>query len=245
MTKNNMETKHILLVIPSFTWHVHEKVDEAIKALIIPEWYELEKKIISRKLIHVARNEAINDCIVWKYDYLLFCDDDNAPNPDALKLLLEADKAIIGWIIRKRNWTWLLAIYEKLPDWKGFRDYKEIKDIPEMQEDVFEVWNIWTGFMLYKAELLKKVYVAYDYVPFENKLVHYIPTLTNERVELERFMWSPLIRFEKDWTIRVMRQLLSEDLLFHERCFLWGFKLYAHKKVTLEHYSEDGQIFIV
>lgn len=240
-----MDNKRILLVIPSFTGNIDFRVHDALEALIVPEWYELEKKIISRKLIHVARNEAVKDCIVWKFDYLLFCDDDNAPKPDALKLLIEADKAIVGGIIRKRNWTGLLAIYEKVPDGNGFRDYKEIKDIPEWIEDVFEVGNIGTGFTLYKAELLKKIYVAYDYCPFENKLCHFVPTITGERVELERFLWNPLIKLNKDWTLRVMRQLLSEDLLFHERCFLWGFKIHAHKNVTLEHYSEDWQIFIV
>lgn len=240
-----MDKKYILLVIPSFDWHVDFRVHDAIEALVVPEWYELEKKVIARKLIHVARNEAVKDCIVWKYDYLLFCDDDNAPKPDALKLLLEADKAVIGGIIRKRNWSDKLAIYSRTYDAKWFHEYDEMKDVPESETDVIEVWNIGCWFMLYKREMLEKAYIAYDYCPFECKLSHYIPTITGERVELERWIGSPLIRLTKEGWLDVMRCMLSEDLLFHERCFMWGFKIYAHKQVTLEHYSPDGQTFIV
>lgn len=245
MTKNSMETKRILIVTPSFTWHVDPRVAKALNNLIVPDGFVVDQKIIARKLIHASRNEAIKDCIVWKYDYLLFCDDDNAPKPDALKLLLEADKSIVGWIIRKRNWSNMLAIYDRTIDPNYFREYQEMKDVPETDNDVFEVWNIGTGFVLYKAELLHKVYVAYDYCPFENKLVHYVPTVTRERIELERFIWNPLIKTEKDWSLKVMRQMLSEDLLFHERCIMWWFKIHAHKLVTLEHYWQDDQIFTV
>lgn len=53
--------------------------------------------VIERKIIHVARNEAIKMTLQGKYDYLLFCDDDNAPiHDDALKLLIEADKDVVS-----------------------------------------------------------------------------------------------------------------------------------------------------
>lgn len=242
MTKNSM--KKILLAIPSFTWHVDFRVHDAIEALIIPEWFELVKEVIDRKLIHVARNIAIKHAIIGKYDYLLFCDDDNAPKSDALKLLIEADKAIIGWIIRKRNGSNDLAIYEQVYDKANdFRDFKEYKDVPE-GDDVFDVANIGTGFMLYKIEVLEKIYIAYDYMPFENKLCHFIPTITGEWVELDRFFDNPLIKLDPEWRLKVMRVPLSEDILFHYRARMGGFKLYAHKGVCLEHYG-DNQTFIV
>ena len=51
-------------------------------------------------MVHVARNFAVKIALKENFDYLLFCDDDNAPEKDALKLLLEADKDIIGGLIR-------------------------------------------------------------------------------------------------------------------------------------------------
>ena len=237
--------KNILCVVPSFTWKVHEKVQEALKNLIVPEWFEMDCVVIERKIIHVARNEAIKMTLQWKYDYLLFCDDDNAPlNNDALKLLIEADKDVISWIIRKRNSTWL-AIFDAKYDERGFREYVSFEQIPETENDVFEVANCWTGFVLYKREVLEKVYVKYDCCPFENKLCHYIPTVTNERVELERFIWSPLIKLDDDGKIQIIKIMNSEDILFHERIRLWWRQIFAHKKVILDHYWTNGEIYKV
>lgn len=237
--------KNILLVVPCYSWTIRPEVEKAIDGLIVPEWYRMEQEIIKRKLIHVARNEAIKMTLVWWYDYLLFCDDDNAPKEDALKLLLEADKDVIGWIIKKRNWSGDLAIYDMKDDEDGFRDYVSFKEIPEVIGDVFQVKNIWTGFVLYKRRVLEQVYSKYDYCPFENKLCHYVPTIMWDRVELDRFIWSPLIRTENDGTLKVMRQMLSEDLLFHERIQKWRVPIYAHKKVTLDHYCEDWTFYSV
>jgi hypothetical protein len=164
---------------------------------------------------------------------------------DGLKLLIEADKAIIGGIVRKRNWTNDLAIYDQVYDKvNDFFDFKEYKEIPEGDE-VFEVANIWTWCILYKVEFLSKIYQAYDYCPFENKLVHLIPTVTGDRVELERFFDNPLIKLDTDWRLKVMRVPMSEDILFHYRARVGGFKLYAHRKVLCNHYGDDGQTFTV
>jgi hypothetical protein len=233
--------QRILLVIPSFDWNIHFKLHDWIEEIELPEGFEVKVEVISRKLIHVARNLAINNAIVWKYDYLCMIDDDSVPcRKDALKLLIEADKDIIGWIYRKRSNPDLLCLYEIVEDKKNkFFDFKEYKEIPETDWDIFEVGNIWTGFVLYKIEFLKKIFWAYDFMPFENKLVHFIPTMTNERVEIERFVGSPLIKIDADWKLKVMKVPLSEDLLFHNRARLWGYKIYTHKQVLVDHY--EGQ----
>ena len=181
-----METKRILLVIPSFTWQVDFRVHDAIEAMIVPEWFEIEKRWSQEKLIHASRNEAIKDCIVWKYDYLLFCDDDNAPKKDALKLLLEADKDIIGWIIRKRNGSNMLAIYDRNIDDKDFREYQEMKEVPETETDVFQVWNIWTGFVLYKSRIVEKSIYCIRLLPIWKQTC----SLCSDNYKRSNWTWS-------------------------------------------------------
>jgi hypothetical protein len=238
--------KRVLLWIPSFTWHIDFRVHDWIEEIKKSKEYEIDINIVDRKLIHEARNTLVKRCIIGKYDFLFMIDDDNHPiGLDGLKLLIEADKAIIGGIVRKRNWTNDLAIYDQVYDKvNDFFDFKEYKEIPEGDE-VFEVANIWTWCILYKVEFLSKIYQAYDYCPFENKLVHLIPTVTGDRVELERFFDNPLIKLDTDWRLKVMRVPMSEDILFHYRARVGGFKLYAHRKVLCNHYGDDGQTFTV
>lgn len=241
------KNKTILIVIPSYDWNVRSEVMDAMNLLNIPEWYETTLRVIERKLIHVARNMAINEAIVWKYDYLLFCDDDNAPQPDALELLLEADKDIITWIIRKRSAPHHLAIYKwnmNTQEHKWFIEYEEYENIPDVSDDIFQVANCWTWFVLYKVNMLKKLYVTYDYMPFENRLVHYVPTHIWQRVEAERAFWNPLMKVKNDWTIDVIKRWLSEDLLCHERIRNWWYTIYAHKRVNLIHYDGEKAIHV-
>ena len=87
--------KKILLVIPSYSGEINDHVRKAIDEMIIPNGYEITEKVIIRTMIHTARNYAVKLALQENFDYLLFCDDDNAPKKDALKLLLEADKEII------------------------------------------------------------------------------------------------------------------------------------------------------
>lgn len=232
--------KKILFVVPSFDGHIHFKLQERMENIELPEGFELQIEVISRKLIHVARNQAIQQCLTLKCDYLCMIDDDSVPTrPDALKLLIEADKDIIWAIYRKRHTPFNLALYEMKHDPKNnFRDFKEYKTVPEWTEDVFEVGNIGTGFMLYKAEFLEKIFQNYDYLPFENKLCYFVPTMIWMRVELDHEFWHPLIKLEEDGKLRVMKVPLSEDLLFHYRARIWQYKIYAHRQVLLDHYTD-------
>ena len=54
-------------------------------------------EVITRRLIHAARNMAVEMTLNGNYDYLLMCDDDNAPvNDNALELLLNANVDIVS-----------------------------------------------------------------------------------------------------------------------------------------------------
>ena len=245
-TKNPMNKK-ILLVIPCYTWEIHDEVRKAIDKLIVPDWYELEEKVLIRTMVHVARNFAIKLALNGWFDYLLFCDDDNAPEPDALKLLLDADKDIIGWIIRWRQFPHKLCIFDQEPDADGFRHYIQFQRMPIVDNDVFEIANTWTGFILYKRAVLEKLREEYDHNPFEFKVAHYVQFINWSLVELEKAFpkFLPIFKYQKDGSIKIFHMPISEDLLFHERAKYYGFHIYAHKKVCLKHYDTTGEFYSV
>ena len=246
MTKNPMNKK-ILLAIPCYNWEINDNVRKALDEMIVPEWYEVEEKVIVRTMIHTARNFAVQTALLRDFDYLLFCDDDNAPEKDALKLLLEADKDIIGGLIRWRQFPHKLCIFDQQPDKHGFREYVQMQRVPIVPDDVFEVANIGTWFVLYKREVLETLWEEYNHYPFEFKVAHYIPLITWSRVELEKAYpkFLPIFRYEEDNSIKIIHFPISEDLLFHERCRYHGFKIYAHMKVCLKHYDVDWTFYSV
>lgn len=239
--------KKILLVIPSYTWEIHDEVRKAIDNLIVPEGYELEEKVIIRTMIHVARNYSLKLTIEGGFDYLLFCDDDNAPQKDALKLLLEADKEIIGWIIRGRSFPHTLCFFDQEPDTDWFRKYIKFQEVPEVPSDVFEVANTWTWFILYKREVVERIYNEYNKAPFEFKVQHYVSLINGSIVELEKAFpkFMPIFKYEEDWSIKIFKQPVSEDILFHERCRYFWFHIFIHNKVRLAHYDTNWEVYIV
>lgn len=239
--------KKILLVIPCYTGEIHDEVRKAIDNLVIPDWYELEEKVLIRTMVHVARNYAVKLALDWWFDYLLFCDDDNAPEKDALKLLLEADKDIIGWIIRWRSVPHKLCIFDREPDKDGFRKYVQFQRMPIVPDDVFEIANTWTGFILYKRAVLEKMREFYDKHPFEFKVAHYVQFINWSRCELEKAFpkFLPIFKYEKDGSIKIIHSPVSEDILFHERAKYQWFKIFAHRKVCLKHYDTNGDIYSV
>lgn len=239
--------KKILLVIPSYSGEINDHVRKGIDEMIIPSGYEITEKVIIRTMIHTARNYAVKLALQENYDYLLFCDDDNAPKKDALKLLLEADKGIIWGIIRGRSFPNTLCVFDCEIDSDGFRKYVPLTDLPENIEDVFEVANTWTWFILYKREVLEKIRKEYNNFPFEFKVCSYIQLINGSRVELEKAFpkFMPIYKYEKDGSLKIVKMPISEDLLFHERAKYQWFKIYAHAKVTLDHYDTNWNVYIV
>lgn len=120
---------------------------------------------------------AIEMAINGSYDYLLMCDDDNAPvDHNALQLLLDANVDIISWIIRKRKYPHKLAVFDiKRNTEEGFYDLNEWETLPkEADNHLHPVGNVWTGFILYSTKFLKEIYKKYDKVPFESKISHWL-----------------------------------------------------------------------
>ena len=244
--------KKILIVIPSYSGKVRDRVTDVVKSREYnnkTDKFLCNVEIITRRLIHTARNMAIEMTLNGWYDYLLMCDDDNAPvNDNALQLLLDANVDIISWIIRKRKYPHKLAVFDTKRDMQeGFYNLTEWDNPPAPSENwLHPVGNVWTGFILYSRGFLEKIYNKYDKVPFESKLNHFVYLATGQRVELERSIWNPLIVTDKNWKLPVVRQELSEDLLFHYRAMFMGYKIYVHDQVLLDHRDgESGQIFSV
>ena len=239
--------KKILLAIPCYNGEIHDEVRKAIDNLIIPEWFEIEEKVIVRTMIHTARNFAVKTALKGNFDYLLFCDDDNAPEPDALKLMLEADKDIIWGLIRWRQFPHKLCIFDQEPDEHWFREYIQFQRMPIVDSEVFEIANTWTGFILYKRAVLEKLWEEYNHYPFEFKCAHYVQFINGSRVELEKAFpkFLPIFKYQADGSIKIIHMPISEDLLFHERCRYHGFKIFAHKNVRLKHYDTDWTFYSV
>ena len=237
--------KRILIIIPSYDWNVRPEVLEKVENFERPEGFSCELNIVTRKLIHAARNTAIKDMLVGGFDYLLMCDDDNAPkHNNALKLLIDARVDIVSGCIRKRSFPNHLAFHKEIIDKEsGFFEFEDYETMPQ-SEGLFEVGNVGTGFVLYKRAILERLYKKYDYCPFENKLSHFAPLTNGYRCEFERAHESgEQIKVAQDGSLQVMRQHLSEDLLFHRRAKQLGVRLWVHCGVLLDHYGNDWQIF--
>ena len=239
--------KKILLVIPCYTWEIHDEVRKAIDNLIIPEGFEVEEKVLVRTMIHTARNYACKLTLEGNFDYLLFCDDDNAPEQDALEKLLKADKDIIWGIIRWRSFPHTLCIFDQEPDEDGFRKYIKFHQMPIVPEEVFEVANTWTWFILYKRHVIERIRQEYNQMPFEFKVQHYVQLINGSRMELEKAFpkFMPIMKQTEDGRIKIVKQPVSEDILFHERCRYYWFKIFAHEKVKLKHYDQNWEIYSV
>lgn len=239
--------KKILLAIPCYNWEINDHVRKALDEMIVPEGYEVEEKVIIRTMIHTARNFAVKTALQENFDYLLFCDDDNAPEKDALKLLLESDKDIIGWLIRWRQFPHTLCIFDQEPDEHWFRNYTKFQRVPIVPSEVFEVANIGTWFVLYKRAVLEKMREEYNQYPFEFKVAHYVQFINGSWCELEKAFpkFMPIFKYQKDGSIKIIHMPVSEDILFHERCRYQWFRIFAHLNVRLKHYDTDWTFYSV
>lgn len=169
--------KRVLIVIPSYSGKVWHRVEEMVYWWTTSDKFLCNVEVITRRLIHTARNMAIEMAINGSYDYLLMCDDDNAPvDHNALQLLLDANVDIISWIIRKRKYPHKLAVFDiKRNTEEGFYDLNEWETLPkEADNHLHPVGNVWTGFILYSTKFLKEIYKKYDKVPFESKISHWL-----------------------------------------------------------------------
>ena len=241
--------KRVLIVIPSYSGKVRHRVEEVVYWWTTSDKFLCNVEVITRRLIHAARNMAVEMALNGNYDYLLMCDDDNAPvNDNALELLLNANVDIVSWIIRKRKYPNKLAVFDaKRNQQEWFYDLSEREKLPSPSDNwLHPVGNVGTGFVLYSKKFLWEIYKKYDKCPFENKISHWVYLVTWQRAELERSIWNPLVVTDQNWKLPVVKGELSEDLLFHYRAKFMGYKVYVHDQVLLDHRDcESGQIFSV
>ena len=228
--------KKIFVAIPSWTGYPHPEVIFSLWNQELPEWYKLifnESSIISRQIVHRARNELVRRFLDWWYDYLLRCDDDNPPTFDWLKRLIESDKDIVSGVVPLRWWH----AYNITIEWNGLKSLKWL-------DDVFEIENFWTWFCLLKRDVVKKVFEAtwgypYMFSPWE--------FVWNNKNWLELYnkqdkkKWYENDYVCKDWWIYIRKWEIGEDLYFWLKAKELWYKMYANKYAICKHlrWSDD------
>lgn len=218
--------KKIFVAIPSWTGYPHPEVMFSLRNQELPEWYKLifnESSIVSRQIVHRARNELVRRFLDWGYDYLLWCDDDNPPTFDWVKRLIESDKDIVSGIVPLRLWH----AYNVTIEWKALKSLKWL-------DDVFEIENFWTGFCLLKRDVVKKVFEAtwgypYMFSPWE--------FVWNNEKWLELYNWqSDIEKYHSvNGKVSIRQWEIWEDLYFWLKAKELWYKMYANKYAICKH----------
>jgi len=221
--------KKIFVWMACWTWFVMPEIMFSLFNQEIPEWYKLvfnESSIISRHIVHRARNELVRRFLDWWYDYLLWCDDDNPPTYDWVKRLIESDKDIVSGIVPLRWWY----SYNVTVNWVWL---KTLEWLPE----VFEIENFWTGFCLIKREVVKKVFeVTWGY-PYMFSPWEFVFNMDKHCLELYNWQGNTEKYHTKDWKISVRKWEIWEDLYFWIKSKELWYKMYANKYAICKHYK--------
>lgn len=220
--------KTIFVWMPSLTWYPNSEVMFSLFNQEIPKWYKLvfgQASIVSRQIVHRARNELVRRFLSNAYDYLLWCDDDNPPTSDGIKRLIESDKDIVSGIVPLRWWH----AYNVTIHWRWL-------DTLEWKSELFEIENFWTWFCLIKRKVIQDVFEVtggYPYMFSPWKFVYNIDTW------LELYSWQTdtlLYKSDKDWLI-IKQWEIWEDLYFWIKAKELWYKMYANRYAVCKHYK--------
>lgn len=220
--------KKIFVGMPSGSGFPHPEVMFSLFNQELPEGYKLifnKSSIVSRQIVHRARNELVRRFLDGWYDYLLRCDDDNPPTFDGLKRLIESDKDIVSGIVPLRwghcynitvNRAWLKTL--------------------KWLDEVFEIENFWTGFCLIKRDVVKKVFEATGWYPYMFSPWEFV---WNNENWLELYTWQDDIEkyHSNEWKVMIRKWEIWEDLYFGIKAKELWYKMYANKYATCIHYK--------
>lgn len=218
--------KTIFVWMPSWTGYPHPEVMFSLFNQEMPEWYKLifnEDSIISRQIVHRARNELVRRFLDWRYDYLLRCDDDNPSTFDWVKRLIESDKDIVSGIVPLRwgnafnvtvNGTWLKTL--------------------KWMDDVFEIENFWTWFCLLKRQVVKDVFEATGWYPYMFSPWEFVWNLKTWLELYNKQRWENKYAY-KDGKIYIRKWEIGEDLYFGIKAKELWYKMYANKYAICKH----------
>lgn len=220
--------------------HIDTRMDVFLYALLKKSKHNISIIHTNRVDIANARNELIQHFLLRDDEYLWFLDDDNVPESiDCLDKLIEANEAVISWIVPSRlpdkEWKHRLCIFqERITD--NCHEYLQQFTIPEGPK-IFKIANCWMGCVLIKRQVLELMIEEYDR-PCETRMATYF-WADNEWIRDERIDYHKA----QDWMLR-FRRYMSEDIMFFERAKEFWVSIYAHKWVRCTHIGENQIISI-
>lgn len=237
-----MKSKKVFVAMPSGSWFPYPDTMFALFHQIVPEWYELVfnmDSIVSRNLVHTARNILVRRFLSWDYDYLLRCDDDNPPSADVLKILLEADKDVCSALVPLRHGNYMLNLFDK---WKNI---VSIKDYPNL----FEVENIWTGCVLLKRKVVSDVFEATKWRPYQFQVTDFVWNKKEDIKEMyldqDKHEWWEDEYIHEKWVITKLPWETGEDLFFWLKAKELWYKFYADKRARCIHFRGKPEFLSV
>jgi len=191
------------------------------------KWYTTLKTPITP-----ARNNLLKQIYNDWFERILNCDDDNPPiRQDALDIMLDIDKDIVTWWVRKKTDPKVLCLKEKKEKEIGWEYVSYDKPF------TWKVDLAWTWFMLINRKVIEAMLNKYP-MPFERSFVKYIKT-DKWFEELWYATWNPEIT--KEWKVIIFQRELSSDYLFCERCIWLWFEVWTDKRLKCDHYIRDNE----
>lgn len=118
-----MKNKRIFIAMPSSSRDVPLSVMSRINSLIVPKNYIIEFGYLEGVLIEDARCWISETFLDNGADYIFFVDSDVIIARNALKILLELDKDIVGLVCTSKRGNKFLTVFNetnrKAIEWKG------------------------------------------------------------------------------------------------------------------------------
>lgn len=228
----------LLLGIPTIDWKIPVQM---VNVLLKMNLKNVHVKTTTRLWIYFARNMFLEEVAKWDYDWLVMLDDDNPPEIENVCQVLAGHwKDYVTGIVRQRTNEKFLNIYktEILENW--ITKYTPYTYPKSKRDDLIEVQNCWSACTFLSKKLCKTMLALYP-SPFEQKVIDYYKTkeVLDHWMKYAEFSVLNLQRYapdtNEDWSFKISRRQLSEDLLFGERVRQQWFKIYCDTRVHCYH----------
>ena len=153
-------------------------------------------------------------------EYFMIVDDDLSFPPEAIDILIEDDKPIVGGIYTFKTTD---------PNYIG-KACTRFFERQELHENgTFKVQWLNGGFILVKAEVLLHMIEEYSNLAFD------VPKEGNMEAKETWALWTPMIYKEK-----TQRIFLGEDWAFCQRARQLGYEIWADLRVKLIHWNAEN-----
>jgi hypothetical protein len=156
--------KRVLIATPSISYTVssHYATSLGTSSIVcFDNGIILDSLILNgESILPMARNKCIQEAVKRDYDDLIFIDEDQSWNPQALLDIIKSPKKVIG-----------IPVALKIEDKNIFNYHPSKDEKKDKLEDMVTVERIGTGFLKINKEVLKKLYSNSEEIIFRDSKI--------------------------------------------------------------------------